>query len=335
MESVLNTEISLFKDYNTSDNPQTVTMLDWLNSKKYKEKVLKIRTIEDKKRRNELKATLPACTPSGTFAYRSEANLVKHSGLIQFDIDEKGNEGISNYSELKREVSHLDYVAYVGLSVSGKGIWGLVPLAYPERHKEQFAALEKDFAGWGIALDDKPKNVSSLRGYSWDAEPYFNHKAVPYEKCYEEPKIERVPLPKEYYSLPVDNPFQVAANTLERQGIFYENGNRHEYLWQFARLCNRFGISREDCAAYVDTVHGYDEKTNWLESYRRYASEYGQYDQPLPSSTKAAATLPPTVTNAKPSLPPGHKLESFINRLTGRTVTNEINQHGYPAFWDN
>ena len=27
--------------------------------------------------------------------------------------------------------------------------------------------------------------------------------------------------------------------------------------------------------------------------------------------------------------------ETFTNRLTGRTVTNQINQHGYPALWDN
>lgn len=29
------------------------------------------------------------------------------------------------------------------------------------------------------------------------------------------------------------------------------------------------------------------------------------------------------------------RYETFTNRVTGRTVTNEINQHGYPALWDN
>jgi hypothetical protein len=32
----------------------------------------------------------------------------------------------------------------------------------------------------GITLDDKPKNVASLRGYSYDPEGYFNHSAIPF-----------------------------------------------------------------------------------------------------------------------------------------------------------
>lgn len=281
MESVLNTEISIFKDYKTTDNPHTISMLAWLHSEKYKETVMRIRNIEDKKTRDGLKATLPAITPSGTFTQRKEKALIKHSGLLQLDIDLAENQDIENYNELKNQLSNLDYVAYIGLSVSGKGFWGLVALAYPEHHTEQFLALLKDFAAWGITLDGKPKNVASLRGYSYDPKPYFNHKAVPYEKCYTEPSIPIVPRQKGTVISEVDDPFLVAEKTLEKQGIFYEKGNRHTYLWQFARLCNRFSINREDCQAYVDTVYGYDEKTNWLDSYRRYTNEFGVYSQPI------------------------------------------------------
>ncbi len=75
------------------------------------------------------------------------------------------------------------------------------------------------------------------------------------------------------------NPFEAAERILQRQGISYQQGNRHNYLWQFARLCNRYGVSRQDCQAYADTVYGYDEKTNWIDSYRKYGSETEMYCQ--------------------------------------------------------
>lgn len=321
MRSVLNTEISVFRNYNTAYNPRTINMLTWLRSAKHADTVRWIRSIENKKQRDQLKATLPACTPSGVFTRRAEKHLVCHSGLLQIDIDSTGNERISNYSDLKEELSHLDYVAYVGLSVSGKGFWGLIPLAYPERHKEQFAALEKDFAGWGITLDTKPKNVASLRGYSYDDSAYFNHSAVAYEKCYQEPKPVKIDVHRS--GAPVSNPFTVAARTLEKQGVFYQQGNRHTYLWQFARLCNQFGISREGCRAYVDSVYGYDENTNWLESYRRYEAEHGTYDQ---------HTLTEPIQLTKPPSLPNYKLETI--QVFGSRIANKINEHGYPASWD-
>ena len=318
MQSVLDTEVSVLRNYNTAYNPRTINMLTWLRSTKHAGTVRQIRSIADKKQRDQLKATLPACTPSGVFTRRAEKHIVRHSGLLQIDIDTTGNEGISNYNDLKEELSHLDYMAYVGLSVSGKGFWGLVPLAYPERHKEQFAALEKDFAGWGITLDTKPKNVASLRGYSYDDNAYFNHSAVAYKKCYEEPQPVKVDVPRS--GVPVSDPFTVAARTLEKQGILYQQGNRHDYLWQFARLCNRFGVAREDCQAYVDSVYCYDEKTNWLDSYRRYATEADSYVQESPACN--SPTKPNTV------------VQTFTTCF-GRKVTNQINEHGYPAFWDN
>src|SRR5680860_676078 len=93
----LNIDISCFANYRTSDNPKKVNMLAWLKSDKYAEKVKQIRKIETKKERDKIKATLPGITPSGVFTYREEAALVKHSGLLQFDIDMKGNKSIKNY----------------------------------------------------------------------------------------------------------------------------------------------------------------------------------------------------------------------------------------------
>lgn len=47
----------------------------------------------------------------------------------------------------------------------------------PDVHRAYFEALWATFDGIGIQLDDKPKDIASLRGYSYDLNAYFNHEA--------------------------------------------------------------------------------------------------------------------------------------------------------------
>lgn len=188
----LNVTVSAWKNYFEAEHPKPVNLWKWLNSAKYAPQVQQIRAAKDKAERDRLKATLPAITPSGEFTHREEAGLVKHSGLIQFDVDGLTPE---QAEYLKGQLCNLEEVAYLGLSVSGKGLWGLVPIAHPEKHRQHFEALAKDFLAWGISLDEKPKNVASLRGYSWDSEAYFNPQAKPYTKLaqYAPPKATKGP----------------------------------------------------------------------------------------------------------------------------------------------
>ncbi len=183
--SILNVEVSAWGSYFEAKNPKPVNLMQWLNSSKYAVQVTAIRKAVTKQERDAMKAKLPAITPSGTFSSREEGGLLQHSGLIQIDIDSKENTHITNFGELKEQLANVQNIAYLGYSVSGEGFWGLVPILYPDKHKQHFTALKKDFLAWGIVLDEKPGNVASLRGYSWDPEGYFNHNAVPYSKLHE------------------------------------------------------------------------------------------------------------------------------------------------------
>jgi hypothetical protein len=87
--SVLNVGVSCFQNYKTTWNPVSINLMTWLTSRKYKDRVEAIRSIDDKKERDAIKSTLPGITPSGTFSYRNQSNLITHSGLIQIDIDPK------------------------------------------------------------------------------------------------------------------------------------------------------------------------------------------------------------------------------------------------------
>lgn len=182
-----NISVSCFKDYETPGNPQPVKLITWLTSSQHRDAVERIRDISDKTKRDMLKAKLPGITPSGLFTYRSADKLIKHSGFLQFDIDFKGNSHITNYPALKAQICKIPNVAYCGLSVSGTGFWGLVPIAYPEKHLQQFRALQLAFGRLGITIDEKNGgNVSHFRGYSFDGEAYFNHRPAIFTACIEE-----------------------------------------------------------------------------------------------------------------------------------------------------
>lgn len=181
INSILNINVSCLSNVKGSV-PQDVNLLSWLTSDKYRNQVENLRSIQDEDLQDTIKKSLPCITPSGRFTYRDEKHLIEHSGFIAFDVDLKDNKHITNFDELKTQLSHIKEVAYCGISVRGRGYWGLIPIpkSTPEEHKQRFAAILKDFKALKINLDPNTSDVCRLRIYSWDAKPYFNHNAELY-----------------------------------------------------------------------------------------------------------------------------------------------------------
>lgn len=225
--SLLNVEVSCFRDYVTEDNPATISLITWLTSAKYRVQVERIRKETDKAKRDALKAHLPAITPSGTFTKRAASCLVKHSGFIGIDIDWDGNKHIGNYADLKQQITKIRNIAYCGISVSGTGYFALIPISDPTMHLQHFLALEKAFSSLGITIDHKCKDVSRLRGYSFDEDPYFNDGAAVFTGTYSEPRPHRV-----QYAVSGDNDasrVESCLNQLTRDitgdyGVWFELG---------------------------------------------------------------------------------------------------------------
>ena len=192
--SILNTTVSAFRNVENTAHPQDVNLLTWLQSDKYKGRIARVRSISDHKQRRALKAEiLPGITPSCTCSYRNEKSVIKHSGLIQFDIDGKDNPGVI-MPDLKQNLTRWNFIAYIAFSASGNGLWGLVHLQHPSKHKEHFAALALEFSQLGITLDPEPKNPVSFRYYSYDPEAYFNHSASKFNKMIQPKRVERPPV---------------------------------------------------------------------------------------------------------------------------------------------
>lgn len=178
----LDRTVSIYR--NVTDNIGAKTTLrTFLLSDKYRAEIEHLRTITDKQERNELKKKLPCITVSGVFEpIRATDNLIEHTGLICIDIDGQDNGHIRNFTNLKDQLFKLDEMLYCGLSASGNGYFAIIPIQNPKQHKQHFKAIQEDFSKWGIVIDNNCKDITRLRGYSYDPKPYINEDAKVYNR---------------------------------------------------------------------------------------------------------------------------------------------------------
>lgn len=118
---------------------------------------------------SQAKRQMPCYTPSGVFSVRNSEGLVKHSGVLCIEWD-----AVADCSELKELLGSLPFIYYAGLSCSGRGVFALVKIADPTKHREYFRALSEYFDGIGYEVDRSGSDVCRLRVASFDDTPIFN-----------------------------------------------------------------------------------------------------------------------------------------------------------------
>lgn len=171
---------------------------------------------------------LQAACVSGIFnEERKEKNLVRHTGLICIDIDGKDNPNVTDWEDLKKQLGEYSCIAYAALSLSGDGIWCVIPIDKPlsveipdisaptaarmdaitkvkDLHERQFKALQTSFQDLGLIIDPACVDLSRLRVLSSDPNPYRNENAKPFTHIVppEKPtiKTEYQEQPKSYFS---------------------------------------------------------------------------------------------------------------------------------------
>lgn len=188
--------ISIFSDYKHTDASFCCSVEDFcLNvvgntvGADYREEVEAIRKETDKKARDKIKATLPAATISGTFKERRRSGLIEHSGFIAVDIDAKEHPHVTSWEQVRDHLAHVQNVFFSALSVSGRGVFLIVPIANTKKHEAHFDALKIDLKKLGYSIDRSCRDVSRLRGISYDTGAKINYQAKTYERTYAAPPV--------------------------------------------------------------------------------------------------------------------------------------------------
>jgi hypothetical protein len=269
-------KISIFKNYFDPIPAVECSVRDFclnVQNGDYSEEITALRKETLKKQRDAIKATWPACTISGTFSKRNKQNLIQHSGFICIDIDQHDNSEINDWPALRDSLSSIQNIYFAALSASGKGIFLIIPISTPDKHENQFTALEMDFKAIGLTIDKACKDVSRLRGISFDPDAVINNKAETYKRIYQPPQ------PKQYDHKPAttDQKVMNAKKWMDRNFIF-TIGNRHNYIKQFAGVLHRFGVdeltARNELFAYVQP----DFKESEIQHIVQYMYSNTQYN---------------------------------------------------------
>jgi hypothetical protein len=239
------------------------------------EQIAKIRETKDKDAKNSLKMDLPAFFPSGHFQRgKSLGDLVKHSGIIHLDIDDKK---VSAYLNKHIDTKHL---VFKFLSPSYGLKLGFKVDTIPETNEEHRWA-------WNHLNDIFTKGKSDQGSKSWNKQSNFSHDVDAYCNVDCEPFIvPPMPPPREYTGIPVTvqssrDLFTMAENIVKKQGYLFAVGERNNYVYNLCCVLNKFGVDfgtadRLLAERFAKVKFPMDEISYTLKSvYRRYRNSFG------------------------------------------------------------
>ena len=185
------TSISIYNNVKQTETTETILLsafLDSIQSGKWQDKVLKIRTITDKDLRRAEKINLPNVTVSGIFGKRVDNDCKNHSGFIAIDIDDLGKE-VEGTREL---LKHDPYIYSCFTSVSGTGLCLLIKIN-PEKHRESFEGIaDYLIKKYQIIVDPTGVNPSRTRFVSYDPDLFLNEDSLTFKKYLPKPKARKI-----------------------------------------------------------------------------------------------------------------------------------------------
>lgn len=168
-----------------SKQSQTISLQEYVNkvrSDTFKAQVEEYRRLADQPgheaEAQAVKDRMPCIVPAGVCSGgHAVKNLVKHSGLLQIDMDHT----LLRTAEVCRLLCELPYVTVVHKSFSQNGVRAFVRVAAEDvmRNYEQLYAAAGEAVSRHAAhnYDSKCKILTQPSFYSWDANAYYNPDA--------------------------------------------------------------------------------------------------------------------------------------------------------------
>lgn len=255
----------------------------------------KCREIIDKNERSKFKKNfIPAIAIGGIYenGHRS-TDLKNASNLVAIDFD-----NVEDLQALKDQLSNLPYIAYASLSVSGNGLFCIIPIDdYQKWSKDAYTRLICDIQE-KVSITCTPDKTCSdygrLRYISHDPKPHTNLQATTYildnspmERPIEQP-VKRVKLDgtdsewKRVMSATYKTPWGITG---------FIDGNKHNFLYTVARYANYMGIPEKEYFRYIEQNYYAKYSSNFSDPYRDESERFGIWQnlstQYLPTKKKS------------------------------------------------
>ena len=179
-----NTKVSIMKQHKVLNESNLYNAI--ITGRICKQEIAKVRSIDRSKDEiayKQAKSKVLSYTPSCLCQGETAKEIKQVNPLIAVDIDAKDNEGVS-IEEMRKKINSLPFVMYSSMSVGGRGMYALIAILEDNKNdfKGVFKALESDFKGLGLTLDNACVNVNRERYMSYDDNEYWNTKAEIYDK---------------------------------------------------------------------------------------------------------------------------------------------------------
>lgn len=186
----------------------------------YPDEIRQIRQTADKAERARLKRNLlPAgcisCQVTTRMAgVRKEDKIKAYNSLIVLDFD-----NLEDVTRAKQDLAQLPYIWYIGLSVSGEGLFAIVPVDTDDwrDHKHYFEALSREMKDIGYTVDGACSDETRLRFISIDEHPYLNESCDIY--CLPEDDPEELQEDFQTHDIPDEARLEMYVEEWERKKI--------------------------------------------------------------------------------------------------------------------
>jgi hypothetical protein len=235
--------VTVFAHVKDVENPFYKEIDDVLNDIKNgtnKDYIEKIRSEDDKKKRNILKQKLRSICFSGEFSYRSAKNCIKHSGFACLDFDD-----VDEPNVLRDSLQNNEYIYSAFVSPSGNGVKALVKIPQSIKdHKKYYEAICETF---DTKLDTATKDISRVCYESYDSELFINPDSKVWElkKDFTEVTIKNN-YPTHFQIQDTDKKVDVIMKWFNKK-FTLNVGERNNNLFKLACGLNRAGMTKTDC----------------------------------------------------------------------------------------
>jgi hypothetical protein len=263
--------------------------------------IKRLRAAPDEAEQKRIKGDLPAFTP-GAMVDTKDAKAtpdqknIRLSGFMQVDIDLQDNQNMTNAEAIRNKLAQVPYIALAAISARGKGVWGLIALAEPEKFIQYVNQVNDYFKNARVTLDkSKGKNPTELRYFAPDPGAILNTK---YELMPLLPPAPVKPITPRQQQTTGSTFADLQRWVNDTTGFSLIDGQKHYYLFWLAYALRKNGTSESEVYSAIYSLIPENEiHSNCISGGINHANTKGIYtpqQRMTATKTQFKQAIPPT-----------------------------------------